>query len=235
MKPQATDSRAAVKRTVARALLQREEDLRERERLAAMLVIESDARQQGYRLIAGVDEAGRGPLAGPVVAAAVILPEKPCFPGLNDSKLVSPRRREALYEEITCRALAWSVGLGTVPEIDEINVLQATRLAMRRAITSLAVKPDLCLIDALRLDGLDCAQQAIVGGDRLSLTVAAASILAKVTRDRLMMEMDRVYPGYGFARHKGYPTREHYRNLAGMGCCPLHRKTFLPGTDAVQP
>jgi ribonuclease HII len=214
--------------------LQREADLRERERLAAMLTIESEARQQGYRLIAGVDEAGRGPLAGPVVAAAVVLPESPCFPGLNDSKLVSAGRRETLYEEIACRALAWSIGIGTVSEIDEMNVLQATRLAMLRAITSLTVKPDLCLIDALRLDGLDCSQQAIVGGDRLSLTIAAASILAKVTRDRLMLEMDKVYPGYGFARHKGYPTKEHYRNLAEMGCCPLHRKSFLPAAEASQ-
>lgn len=204
-------------------------DLRkERERLAAMLVIETEARGQGHNLIAGVDEAGRGPLAGPVVAAAVILPDDFFFPGLNDSKLVSPGRRETLYEEITYHSLAWSVGLGTVSEIDDLNILQATRLAMRRAVTSLTVSPDLCLLDALHLEGLECPQRAMVGGDRLSQSIAAASIIAKVTRDRLMLEMDRVYPGYGFARHKGYPTPEHYRNLAEKGSCPLHRKSFLP-------
>lgn len=208
---------------------------RERERLDAMLVVESEARRQGLNLIAGVDEAGRGPLAGPVVAAAVILSEELFFPGLNDSKLVSPGRRETLYEQITSQALAWSVGFGTVPEIDALNILQATRLAMRRAVTSLTVSPDLCLLDALHLDGLECPQQVLIGGDRLSQSIAAASIIAKVTRDRLMLEMDKVYPGYGFARHKGYATPEHYRTLAEKGCCPLHRKSFRPVADAKKP
>jgi len=224
-----------VRLAAARALRQREADLKELERLAAMHTLENEARRQGYTLIAGVDEAGRGPLAGPVVAAAVILPEKACLPGLNDSKLLSPAKREALYGEITRQAVSWATGSGTVTEIDELNILQATRLAMWRAVTALKVKPDMCLLDALRLEALDCPQQPIICGDRLSASVAAASVIAKVTRDALMLEMDSIYPGYGFARHKGYPTPEHYRFLAEKGCCPLHRKSFLPVKTAVQP
>jgi ribonuclease HII len=200
-----------------------------------MLAAETEARRQGLNLIAGVDEAGRGPLAGPVVAAAVILPEKVFLPGLNDSKLLSPGKRETLYEQITSHALAWSVGFGTVSEIDELNILQATRLAMRRAVTSLTLSPDLCLLDALQLDGLKCPQRVLIGGDRLSLSIAAASIMAKVTRDRLMLEMDKVYPGYGFARHKGYATPEHIRTLTEKGSCPLHRNSFQPVADAKKP
>jgi ribonuclease HII len=196
-----------------------------------MLNFEIQARKSGYHLIAGVDEAGRGPLAGPVIASAVILPENIFLPGLNDSKLLSPARRDKLYQEIVNQSLAWSTGLGTVSEIDSLNILQATRLAMLRALTDLSVKPDFILLDALRLEGLECPQQPVIGGDRLSQSIAAASIVAKVTRDRLMRELDSVFPGYGFARHKGYGTPEHYRALAEKGSCPLHRQSFLPDAE----
>ncbi|MBT9172986.1 MAG: Ribonuclease HII [Syntrophomonadaceae bacterium] len=193
-----------------------------------VLNFEIEARKSGYHLIAGVDEAGRGPLAGPVFAAAVILPENVFLPGVNDSKLLSPAKREKLYQEIVNQALAWSTGIAAVSEIDSLNILQATRLAMLRALTDLSVKPDYILLDALRLEGLECPQRPVIGGDRLSQSIAAASIVAKVARDRLMREMDSVFPGYGFARHKGYGTPEHYRALSVKGSCPLHRQSFLP-------
>ncbi|HEX8010338.1 MAG TPA: ribonuclease HII [Casimicrobiaceae bacterium] len=179
-------------------------------------------------LIAGVDEAGRGPLAGPVVAAAVILDPKQRLRGLRDSKLLTPQAREALAIEIRRRAVAWAVAQSNVGEIDTLNILQATLLAMRRAIESLATKPDVVWIDGLHCPPLDCPARAIVDGDRLIAGIAAASILAKTARDAMLLELDRSYPAYGFARHKGYATREHLAALRQLGPCPAHRKFFAP-------
>ncbi|MCB1874622.1 MAG: ribonuclease HII [Chromatiales bacterium] len=182
---------------------------------------------QGQR-IAGVDEVGRGPLAGPVVAAAVILdPDRPIV-GLDDSKALSEARREALFEPIRERALAYAVASASVEEIDRINILQASLLAMQRAVEQLQPPPDLALVDGNRCPSLPCEARAVVGGDASVAAISAASILAKVTRDRLMHELDREYPGYGLARHKGYPTRAHVEALRTLGVSPLHRRSFGP-------
>lgn len=189
--------------------------------------LESDLHAQGYGTLCGVDEAGAGPLAGRVYAAAVILPQGWDHPYLNDSKRVTPRRRDLLYEAITQEALAWSVAWAEPEEIDAINILQARMLAMERAIQGLSISPDLALIDGNRSAGITAPNQTVVGGDGKSASIAAASILAKVSRDRYMVEMDGVYPQYGFAQHKGYPTKLHYERLRQYGPCPIHRKTFL--------
>jgi len=182
----------------------------DQDRYALLNDYENQARQAGYQAIAGVDEAGRGPLAGPVAAAAVILdPGRPIL-GLNDSKKLSEMKREFLYDQIQEQALAWSVVLVDAAEIDRINILQATKQAMRQAIAGLSLKPDLLLIDAVELDQVHVDVWPIIKGDAKSNSIAAASILAKVTRDRLMHQLDTVYPGYGFARHKGYGTAQHY-------------------------
>lgn len=179
-------------------------------------------------LIAGVDEAGRGPLAGPVVAAAVILDERHPIKGLNDSKKLSALRRERLYDEIRAKALCCSVAQASVEEIDQFNILQATMLAMRRAVEGLRLKPAKVLVDGNRLPVLDVLAEAIVQGDALVPAISAASILAKVTRDRWCHELDSRYPQYGFAGHKGYGTAEHLAALRLHGACPEHRKTFAP-------
>lgn len=189
--------------------------------------LESDLHAQGYGTLCGVDEAGAGPLAGRVYAAAVILPQGWDHPYLNDSKRVTPRRRDLLYEAITQEALAWSVAWAEPEEIDAINILQARMLAMERAIQGLPIPPDLALIDGNRSQGITTPNQTVVKGDSKSASIAAASILAKVCRDRHMVEMDRQYPQYGFAQHKGYPTKLHYERLRQYGPCPIHRKTFL--------
>ena len=189
--------------------------------------LESDLHAQGYGTLCGVDEAGAGPLAGRVYAAAVILPQGWDHPYLNDSKRVTPRRRDLLYEAITQEALAWSVAWAEPEEIDAINILQARMLAMERAIQGLSSPPDLALIDGNRSQGITTPNQTVVKGDSKSASIAAASILAKVCRDRHMVEMDRQYPQYGFAQHKGYPTKLHYERLRQYGPCPIHRKTFL--------
>ena len=189
--------------------------------------LESDLHAQGYGTLCGVDEAGAGPLAGRVYAAAVILPQGWDHPYLNDSKRVTPRRRDLLYEAITQEALAWSVAWAEPEEIDAINILQARMLAMERAIQGLSIPPDLALIDGNRSQGIPTPNQTVVKGDSKSASIAAASILAKVCRDRHMVEMDRQYPQYGFAQHKGYPTKLHYERLRQYGPCPIHRKTFL--------
>jgi ribonuclease HII len=178
--------------------------------------------------VAGVDEAGRGPLAGPVIAAAVILdPENPVG-GLKDSKQLTQPRREALYLEITQKALAWATGRASVEEIDRLNILQATLLAMQRAVVMLS-PPALCvLVDGNQCPRLDCPVEAVVRGDSTVAAISAASIIAKVTRDREMIEMDRRYPGYGLARHKGYPSREHLLALQRLGVTPLHRRSYAP-------
>ena len=189
--------------------------------------LESDLHAQGCGTLCGVDEAGAGPLAGRVYAAAVILPQGWDHPYLNDSKRVTPRRRDLLYEAITQEALAWSVAWAEPEEIDAINILQARMLAMERAIQGLSIPPDLALIDGNRSQGITTPNQTVVKGDSKSASIAAASILAKVCRDRHMVEMDRQYPQYGFAQHKGYPTKLHYERLRQYGPCPIHRKTFL--------
>ncbi len=186
------------------------------------------ACEEGFRLVCGVDEAGRGPLAGPVCAAAVILPADLEIEGLNDSKKLTDKRRRALYDIITEQALAYGIAFASEREIDEINILQATFLAMRRAVEQLAKKPDLALVDGNREpDFGDIPVKTIIKGDSLSANIAAASILAKVTRDRFMEEQDQIYPQYGFALHKGYGTQAHYAALREYGMCPIHRRTFL--------
>jgi len=180
------------------------------------------------RHICGVDEVGRGPLAGAVVAAAVILDPARPIEGLADSKKLSEKRREALFEQITEQALAWSLGRAEVEEIDRINILQASLLAMQRAVEGLAVAPDHALVDGNKLPQLPCSAEAIVGGDDSEPCIAAASILAKVTRDREMVALDARYPGYGLARHKGYPTKVHLEALREQGVSPIHRRSFGP-------
>ncbi|MBR2406804.1 MAG: ribonuclease HII [Clostridia bacterium] len=185
-------------------------------------------RAEGVSLLCGVDEAGRGPLAGPVFAAAVILRPDAVPEGLNDSKKLSEKKREALFEDICREALAYGIASASVEEIEEYNILQATFLAMRRAVESLSVTPELLLIDGNRTPpGLTVPSRTLIKGDALSASVGAASILAKVSRDRLLMELDREYPQYAFAKHKGYGTALHYEKLAEYGMCPAHRPSFL--------
>lgn len=196
-------------------------------RLRRMTGHEIAARRQGAVLVAGVDEAGRGPLAGPVVAAAVLLPPRYRLLGLDDSKRLTPQARESLFSALIRDCLSHGVGVAGVEEIDRVNIAQAAWAAMRRAVAGLIPRPDLLLVDGYPIPALSLAQQAIVGGDRLSLAIAAASVVAKVTRDRLMVELDAAHPGYGFARHKGYATAEHLRAIAERGPCPSHRRSFL--------
>ena len=189
--------------------------------------IENDLYDSGEGLICGVDEAGRGPLAGPVCAAAVILPRGLDIPGLDDSKKLTEKRREALYDVITESAVSYGIAFADHREIDELNILNATFLAMNRAIARLDPKPTLALIDGNTVKGIGCNAKSIVGGDGKSASIAAASILAKVTRDRLMYRLSEEYPEYGFERHKGYGTKLHYEALRQYGASPIHRKTFL--------
>lgn len=181
-----------------------------------------------FILVAGIDEAGRGPLAGPVVAAAVILDPKRPIRGLADSKVLTPERREELAIRIRERAVAWATGQADVVEIDTINILRATMLAMRRAVEALPVPPEEALVDGDRCPELVCRVRAIVKGDRDVKPISAASIIAKTTRDALLVELDRVYPMYGFAQHKGYGTPEHLAALGMHGPCPIHRRSFAP-------
>jgi len=187
-----------------------------------------------FALVAGVDEAGRGPLAGPVVAAAVVLdPDRPIL-GLTDSKAIGVAERLRLAEEISEKSLSWAVASAGPKEIDEVNILQATMLAMQRAVAALDTVPDHVLVDGNRCPRLPIPATAIVKGDATVEAISAASILAKVTRDREMIELDVIHPGYGFARHKGYPTRDHVRALAERGPCPCHRRSFAPVLSALQ-
>lgn len=191
------------------------------------LSFEEQFRAEGYKIICGTDEAGRGPLAGPVVAGACILPEGLVIEGLDDSKKLSEKKREKLYAEITEKAISWSVALSTPEEIDKINILEASLQAMRRAIDGLSIKPDLALVDGNIDRGFQLPAKAVVGGDAVSQSIAAASILAKVTRDRMCAELHEKYPQYGFAKHKGYPTKEHKLAVYEFGPCPEHRRSFL--------
>jgi ribonuclease HII len=187
---------------------------------------EAQAWRAGLARVAGIDEAGRGPLAGPVVAAAVVLTSERRVKKLADSKLLSPERREELFGEIAARAVAVGVGIVDHQTIDRVNILVATKMAMVEALRGLGMEPDLVITDFVKLPGLSCPQRNLVDGDQRCATVAAASIVAKVTRDRLMVEADKQFPDYGFARHKGYATADHLAALDRLGPCPLHRRTF---------
>ena len=192
-----------------------------------MWAIEKEFFEKGYSCICGVDEAGRGPLAGPVCAAAVILPPNLELPGLNDSKKLSDKKRRELFPIIKEKALAYGIAFADHKEIDEINILQATYLAMERALSQLSLRPDMALIDGNRAKDFGLPVTTVVHGDALSANIAAASILAKVTRDRMMVEYEETYPGYGFAKNKGYGTKAHYEGLDQYGITPIHRRSFL--------
>lgn len=184
-------------------------------------------KSRGYSIICGIDEAGRGPLAGPVVAAACILPDGLIIEGLDDSKKLSEKKRSALYDVIIASSLSFGIGSAAPNEIDDINILEASLLAMRRAVSNLHVLPDLLLVDGNQKRGFDIQAEAVIKGDSKSQSIAAASILAKVTRDRIMCDLDLKYPAYGFAKHKGYPTKEHKLSVYLNGPSPCHRKSFL--------
>lgn len=188
---------------------------------------ENNAHNEGYLVVCGVDEAGRGPLAGPVFAGAVILPENYTHEILNDSKKLSEKKRDLVYDDIIRDAISWSVGIATEHEIDDINILNATFLAMKRAVNGLNIKPDLAFIDGNRYANTGVKEITIVKGDSKCMSVAAASIIAKVSRDRFMQEVDKQYPQYQFSKHKGYGTKLHYEMIEQYGISPVHRKTFL--------
>ncbi len=215
---------------------------KEKKRLAAMMKYERQAYRNGHHIIAGLDEVGRGPLAGPVVAAAVILPSRFFLAGINDSKQLSAIKRNRLAAEIKQHAIAWTVASVYPTRLDEVNILNATREAMSHCITHLNPRPDFLLIDALRLPNLEIEQMALVQGDSLSASIACASILAKVERDMAMEGFNQLYPGYGLDKHKGYATREHIEALWRLGPCDIHRRSFDPiktwfsgGNDVQQP
>ena len=198
------------------------------------LAYERSAREEGFTCVCGVDEAGRGPLAGPVFAAAVIMPEGLTIDGVDDSKKLSAAKREALFDEICEKALAYGIAAADENEIDEINILQATFAAMRRAVAQLETQPDLILVDGNRLPPqLPCEGRTIVKGDSLSHSIACASILAKVSRDRFMLLLDEKYPQYGFAKHKGYGTKDHVAALREYGVSPVHRRSFLKKIEGI--
>lgn len=233
MKRFASDERSGVRREVERAgkrLAALETEMRRQEEMKTY-----ERKYAGAGYLCGIDEAGRGPLAGPVVAGAVILPKDCNILYLNDSKQLSAKKREELYDVILREAVAVGVGYATPERIDEINILQATYEAMREAVGQLSVKPDMLLNDAVRIPDLDIPQEAIIKGDAKSVSIAAASIVAKVTRDRLMVRYDSVYPAYGFAAHKGYGAAAHIEALKKYGPTPIHRKSFIKhfvGEDA---
>ncbi|MDA8443208.1 MAG: ribonuclease HII [Peptococcaceae bacterium] len=224
----AMDERQGVRRLAESYGRQLERQHVENARLEKLYILEEELWQQGYTNIVGIDEVGRGPLAGPVVAGAVIFPGKLMLDGLNDSKRVPENKRHSLAREIRHKAIGWSIGLASVEEIDELNILGATKLAMARAVDSLGVAADYLLIDAIKLAKLAVPQKAIIGGDGLSASIAAASILAKVYRDDLMHKLHVDYPCYNFAANKGYLTPEHASALKAYGHCAVHRTSFEP-------
>ncbi|HEY0080637.1 MAG TPA: ribonuclease HII [Pyrinomonadaceae bacterium] len=234
------DERRGARELARRIRARRLRTRAESERLRKLLQFERELWEQGVNLVAGVDEAGMAPLAGPVVAAAVILPKNYKLRGLNDSKkILDAARRAEFAAQIKRDALCWSVGRAEVEEIDRLNIYHAGLLAMRRAVEGLWRAPEFVLVDARKIPECLCPQRSIIRGDTLSASIAAASIIAKTTRDALMCELDRLYPGYGFASHKGYPTPEHYRALKARGALPIHRRSFAPvrqalGLDPVQ-
>ncbi|MBP2100319.1 ribonuclease HII [Enterococcus rivorum] len=222
-----SDQRSGVKQALSQWEKQRIRTENELKRYEEMKQFEKAAYRNGHRLIAGIDEVGRGPLAGPVVAAAVILPDNCTLLGVNDSKKLSTKKRDELYNQIQDQAI--SIGLGVVSQkiIDEVNIYQATKIAMGKALEDLSFVPDYLLIDAMKLE-VNIPQESIIKGDARSISIAAASIIAKVTRDRLMEDYAKRYPGYGFENNAGYGTKEHLLGLENLGICPIHRKTFAP-------
>lgn len=190
-------------------------------------IIENEQHQKGYKVICGVDEAGRGPLCGPVYAAAVILPENYYHPDLNDSKKISPKKRDMLFDDIIEKAVSYGIAYATVEEIEQINILNAAMLAMRRAVAKLSVPVDLALVDGNIARDFECETKTVVKGDSLSPSIAAASILAKVSRDRYIVEQAALYPQYAFEKHKGYATKEHINAILEYGPCEIHRPSFL--------
>ena len=201
---------------------------KEQERLEKLKEIEEDLHSKGFNKICGIDEAGRGPLAGPVVVSAVVMPNDSMIEGVNDSKKVSEKKREKLYDEITSNAIAWGVAIIDQKEIDDINILNATKKGLTEALMQLSEKPDIILVDALTgIDTLGIPYQSIIKGDAKSYSIAAASIIAKVTRDRIMRQWDEIYPEYGFEKHKGYGTKAHIEVIKNNGICPIHRKSFV--------
>ena len=201
---------------------------KELERLTNLKKLEKELHTKGFKNICGIDEAGRGPLAGPVVVAGVIMPEDSMIEGVNDSKKVSEKKREKLYEEITKEAISYGVAIIDQNEIDRINILNATKHGLTTSIKELKVKPDIILVDALtKIDTCGIPYNSIIKGDAKSYSIAAASIIAKVTRDRIMRQWDEVYPQYGFAKHKGYGTAAHIAAIKENGICPLHRLSFV--------
>ena len=199
---------------------------KEIERLTNMLEIEHRLYDREYINIAGIDEAGRGPLCGPVVAAAVILPKDKKIEGVNDSKKLTEKKREMLYDDIMNEAVAVGVGISEVDVIEKVNILNATKIAMKKAIENLKVKPDYCLIDGNQMIDISIDAETVVSGDAKSESIAAASIIAKVTRDRMLIEYDKLYPEYGFAKHKGYGTKAHIEAIKKYGLTPIHRSSF---------
>jgi ribonuclease HII len=222
------DPRPGAKAILDAIAKRRLENRAEGQRLRKLLRYETALWASGVQAVAGVDEAGMSPLAGPVSAAAVIFAPGARIPGIDDSKKLDAAARERLAAEIKCTAVAWSVGFAEVGEIDTINIYWAGLLAMRRAVEGLSASPEHILVDARRIRDLQIPQQAIVKGDAKCLTIAAASILAKTARDTLMRKLDAVYPGYGFSKHKGYPVREHLAALKTLGASPIHRRSFAP-------
>ena len=203
-------------------------DRTERKRIRKLKQYEEELWEQGFRYIAGIDEVGRGPIAGPVVVAAVVLPRKTFIAGVDDSKKLSANKRETLAAEIKAQAISWTVVAVNPPYLDEINILNATRTAMHIAVMELYPRPDFLLIDALKLSDININQQSLIKGDSLSFSIACASILAKVERDASMEYFDVIYPGYDFAKHKGYATRQHIQALMDKGPCSIHRSSFEP-------
>lgn len=207
--------------------------MKKKEENVDLLKYEKELYEKGITLIGGVDEVGRGPLVGPVVAACVILPVNYELPGLDDSKKISEKKRDQFYDIIMRDAISVGVGIVGPEKIDEINILEASRLAMKIAIENLSVKPEFILSDAMKLTNIDIPYQDIIHGDALSLSIAAGSVIAKVTRDRMMYELDKEYPEYGFAKHKGYPTKAHLENLAKYGVLANYRFTYKPVSDLI--
>ncbi|BDG03863.1 ribonuclease HII [Anaeromyxobacter oryzae] len=229
----AVDPRAGAREILRLVLKRRHENRAEGQRLRHLLRFETELWERGVVHVAGVDEAGMAPLAGPVVAGACILPHDYRPRGIDDSKQLDRCERERLAEDIRRNAICWATARAEVDEIDRLNIYRAGLLALTRAVRGLATCPEHVLVDARKLAELPLPQTPIVHGDALSLTIAAASILAKTTRDALMRELDGIHPGYGFARHKGYPTAEHFDALRRLGACPIHRRSFAPVRQAL--
>ena len=224
-----TDERSGVQKYALQLESQIRRATEERERMKRIFSYETEAWSEGFAFVAGLDEAGRGPLVGPVVAAAVILDPKCDWTGIDDSKKLSAKQRDKFFDKIIAEALFYGVGQASHEEIDSINILQATKLAMKRAISAMGIEPDYLLIDAVKLADISIKQTSLIKGDSKSASIAAASILAKVTRDRMLEELDLAYPQYGFSQHKGYGTKVHYEAIAKYGIIAEHRRSFLKG------